>query len=120
MIAIVYKRLIQLGKVTGAIAFLFGVPYALYEYLDNQQTRRVEQTLNFFKQYNGPPYTTYREQIAVALGKRKTEVAAAVSSEKELAVFINKMVDEEKIEKDLLYRVPEGVTRAGIHESAFL
>jgi hypothetical protein len=49
MIALIYKRLIQIGKVTGAVSFLFAAPYALAQYIESREAARVEQTIALFK-----------------------------------------------------------------------
>jgi hypothetical protein len=102
MIATAYRRLIQIGKISGAISFLFAAPYALYQYIKTQESARIEQTLNMFKQYNSPPFTTYREKIGKALSKNKAQIIEASKSADALEALQIHIINQEDMETELL------------------
>jgi hypothetical protein len=101
MIVIIYKRLLQLAKIAGALTFLFGIPYGIYQFLENKDARRIEQTFDFFKQYNGPPFTTYREKIDEAVSTHKDEIANAAVNEDALAKAISNVIAAGQLETPL-------------------
>jgi hypothetical protein len=102
MISSIYKRLIQIGKVSGAVAFLFAAPYALWQYIEVQRAARVEQTITLYKLYNAAPFTTYREHVTKALARNKDQIAKASVSEKDLEKEQFEIISKEDIEVDLL------------------
>jgi hypothetical protein len=102
MIAVFYKRLIQIGKVSGAISFLLAAPYALFEYIQAKDGARVEQSLNMFKLYNSAPFTVYREKITKALIKNKDELFKAAKDEKTLEDAQLKIIRQDDMETELL------------------
>lgn len=102
MLTSVYKRLLQLGKVAGSLTFLFGVPYGIYEYIDNQHAKRIEHTLSFYRMFNSSPFTTYRENISSALASNSNNIIEAAKDEKRLEATIVKVIQENDIEKDIL------------------
>jgi hypothetical protein len=93
MIPLLYKRLLQLGKVTGAVTFLFGIPYALVQYWDNQHDKRVEQSLRQFDRFNSSPFTTYREKISKVMTLKKTEIRAAAKDVTKLKATVVAIVE---------------------------
>ena len=103
MIATVYKRLIQIGKISGAITFLFAAPYALNQYIETRNASRVEQTLKLFNQYNSSPFTTYREKITKALVRNKTKILTAAKDQNDLVIAQLQIIKDEDIETELLF-----------------
>jgi hypothetical protein len=101
MISLAYRRLIQLGKVTGAISFLLAAPYAVVEYWQAKDSARIEQTLTFYKLYNAKPFTDYRENITRALAKNSSKLNEAAVSESKLLDAMSEIVQSEDIEMDL-------------------
>lgn len=112
MIALAYKRLLQLGKVAGALTFLFGIPYGAYQYLQAKHDQRVAQSLQLFKDFNSSPFTQYRERLITAVALYKSQLAAAAKDEKELRNTVLSMIEKQKIEIDLLMMMDffDGVT----------
>ncbi len=102
MIATAYKRLIQLGKVTGTVSFLFAAPYALVEYIQARDAARVEQTLNLFKIYNAPPFTGYREKFTKALIKNKEPIEKAAKDPDSFRDVQFQVLRQEDIETETL------------------
>jgi hypothetical protein len=101
MLALWYKRSLELGKLAGALAVIFGIPYGIWQYLENKQEKRVEQTLTLFRQYNSAPFITYRERISTAVSKHKKAIADAVKDENQLKLVINDILIKEDIERDI-------------------
>lgn len=101
MIALIYKRLLQIGKVAGTITFLFGIPYGIWQYLEKQHDARVEQSLKLFDKFNTPPMTTYRETISKVVAKHKAELESAAKDEKALADAVIQLVEKNDIESSL-------------------
>src|SRR5262249_12566170 len=101
MIALWYKRCLELGKLAGALVVIFGIPYGIWQYLENKQDKRVEQTLTLFRQYNSPPFITYRERISNAVAKNKKVISDAAKDENQLKIAINEILIKEDIERDL-------------------
>jgi hypothetical protein len=101
MIALWYKRCLELGKLAGALAVIFGIPYGIWQYLENKQDKRVEQTLALFRQYNSAPFITYRERISNAVAKNKKVISDAAKDEDQLKIAINEILIKEDIERDL-------------------
>jgi hypothetical protein len=102
MIATAYKRLIQLGKVTGTISFIFAAPYALVQYIQAQDAARVEQTLNFFKMYNAPPFVAYREKFTKALIKNEDLIEKASTDIDAFRTLQFQILRKEDIETETL------------------
>jgi hypothetical protein len=102
MIAVVYKRLIQIGKVAGAISFLFAAPYALAQYIQARDAARVEQTMSLFKIYNAPPFSGYREKITSSLAKHKDQIDEASKSPGDYRSLQYQMLKQDDIETELL------------------
>src|SRR5688572_23014770 len=102
MIALAYKRLIQLGKVTGAVSFLFAAPYALVQYVQAQEASRIEQTLSMFKMYNTAPFSGYREKLTKSLAKYKDEINNAAKDEVAFGALQFQILTQENIEAELL------------------
>ncbi len=102
MIAIAYKRLLQIGKVAGAITFLAGIPYGAYQYIEAKQDHRVAQSLEMFKQFNSSPISTYREHVLKAVSEYKQQMAEAAKDPKELEKLVIGMIAKKDIETDIL------------------
>ncbi len=102
MISLIYKRLIQIGKVSGTISLLFAAPYALYQYMQTRDASRVEQTLTLFKQYNSAPFINYRADISKALIKNKDKISKSVDNVEEFGALQLQIVREGDIEPELL------------------
>jgi hypothetical protein len=102
MISVIYKRLIQVGKITGAVSFFFAAPYALAQYLQTKDAAQVEQTLNLFKQYNSPPFMGYREKVSKELIKNKSKISEAAKDEKQFEMVQLQIVHDGDIETELL------------------
>jgi hypothetical protein len=100
MIALLYKRCLELGKLAGALAVIFGLPYGIWQYLESKQDKRVEQTLALFRQYNSPPFITYRERISKAVMKNRKEILDAAKDENQLKLVINELLINENIEME--------------------
>jgi hypothetical protein len=92
MIPQVYKRLLQIGKVTGAVTFLFAVPLGVWQYVERKQETRVEQSLRFFDKFNSTPFTTYREEINKAIVANADGIREAARDSKELERFVVAMM----------------------------
>lgn len=118
MIANIYKRLLQIGKVAGSLTFLFGIPYGIIQYTEAKQDHRVSQTIDLFKQFNSTPFTIYREHVLGALSEYKTQIAAAARNEDDLKKVTLVMIDKRAIETDLLLLMDffDGVTVCVITE----
>ena len=102
MIAPVYKWLLRVGKVAGAISFLFAVPYGVFEYWRHGQEQRVEKTLKFYKQFNSAPFITYRENVFKSLAKYKDKInSAAAKDEIALGAVMSELVNQGDLEKDI-------------------
>lgn len=102
MMTMLYDNFIRIGKIAGAITLLFGVPYGVYEYLENQHAKRIEHTLDFYRMFNSSPFSGYREKISHVLIDNKDYIEAASKSEKELEEAIVNILDKSGTEKDLL------------------
>lgn len=102
MIALIYKRLLQLGKVATALTVMFGIPYGVVKYLQSVRAAQVEQTLKFFNAYNSTPVITYRETIITSLLKHQSEIAAATKDESDYNQAVLKVVDDDQLGKPLL------------------
>lgn len=102
MIATLYKRLIQIGKVAGAISFLFAAPYALIQYIQARDAARVDQTLSLFKMYNSVPFSAYREKITKSLAKNKDKIDETAKNVAEFKAFQVEMLKQDDIETELL------------------
>jgi hypothetical protein len=102
MVPTIYKRLIQIGKISGAISFLFAAPYALIQYWQAQKSARIEQTLNMYKLYNAGPFTGYRGKITKALIKNRDKLNQAAVNEISLTAAQTGVVRKENIEMELL------------------
>lgn len=102
MISTAYKRLIQVGKISGAISFLVAAPYALIQYWQSRDNARVEQTLALYKLYNAKPFTDYREKITKAVVAHRSQLnESAIDPAKLLAAQLS-VVAEDDVEMDLL------------------
>jgi hypothetical protein len=102
MIAFLYRRLIQIGKVSGAIAFLFAAPYALEQYREARAAARIAQTLDMFKTYNAAPFTSYREKLTKALIKYEDEIYVAAKDENTFLDLQLRLLRQEDIETETL------------------
>jgi hypothetical protein len=102
MIATAYKRLLQIGKISGAVSFLIAAPYALVQYWQARDAARVEQTLNLYRLYNVKPFTDYREKVTKGLVKYRDKLNQAAGSETSLLAVQSKMVKTEDVEMELL------------------
>jgi hypothetical protein len=108
----IYKRLIQIGKVAGAISFLIAAPYALIQYLQAKEATQVEQTLKIYQQYNSSPFMGYREKVSKALIKNKAKMMASAANPKDFETAQLQVVQEGDIETELfmLFDFFDGVT----------
>ena len=106
-----YRRLIQLGKVTGAVSFLIAAPYALAQYIEAREAARVEQTLSFFKMYNAVPYSGYREKFTRALIKNRDLIEKAAPDGDAYGKLQLQILSQEDIETEtfLLFDFFDGV-----------
>jgi hypothetical protein len=102
MIAATYRKLLQIGKVSGAVSFLAAAPYALVQYWQARDAARVEQTLSFYKLYNAKPFTDYREKMTKALVKHKIPFKEAASDEILLSEAQSNLIKTEDAEMELL------------------
>lgn len=101
MMPMLYDRFIRIGKVAGAITLLFGVPYGIFEYIENQHAKRIEHTLEFYRTFNTSPFSGYRERITDVLINNKDYIEAASKNEKELEEAIVNILEKSGSEKDL-------------------
>jgi hypothetical protein len=101
LISLLYKRLLQLGKVAGTLTFLFGIPYGLWQYFEKQHESRVEQSLRLFDKFNTPPMTTYRERINKVVADNRASLEEAAPDAKAYAVAINRVVEKNDTESSL-------------------
>lgn len=102
MISLIYKRLIQIGKVAGAVSFLIAAPYAMVQYINARDASRVEQTISMFKLYNSTPYSTYREKITNSLAQNKDKILVASKNVDDFATLQFEMLKQDKVETELL------------------
>jgi hypothetical protein len=102
MISVFYRRLIQIGKVSGAISFLIAAPYALVQYWQARASTRVEQTLSFYKLFNSTPFTGYREKLTKAVVKHRILLNSAAASKEQLLTAQQELVSAEDVEMELL------------------
>jgi len=105
VIPLIYRRLAQLGKVAGAITFLFGIPYGIFQYWQIQKDKMTEQTLGFYKLYNATPITTYREQASKVLSKHKADIIAGAKDEAQLTRALLKAIDDEQAETSVAFMI---------------
>lgn len=97
-----YKRLLQLGKVSAPIAFLLAAPYSAWEYRKSVVLDRAKTTLSFYDQYNKFPITDYRASITKIISENAGAIASASAEEELLDNLTLMMVKDGNIEKDLL------------------
>jgi hypothetical protein len=100
--AAAYRKLLQIGKISGAISFLLAAPYALIQYWQAQDASRVEQTLNFYKLYNAKPFTDYREKMTDELVKHKDDLNRAALSEASLLKVQSDLIKNDNVATELL------------------
>ena len=100
--AVTYKRLLQLGKVAGALTFLFGIPYGVEQYWEKQYQGRISETLTLYSQFSNAPVATYRENITKVLATNADAMAvAAKQGPDQLGAMVTAMVKKSGIEADL-------------------
>lgn len=98
-----YRWLAGLGKVAGALTFLFGIPYGVSQYLARQQDARISQTLELFKEFNTAPFSSYRTNITKAvIGNNAVIADASLKGPDALQSAILNIVDKAGIETDLV------------------
>lgn len=102
-LSIIYKRLIQLGKITTPLTFLVAAPYAAWEYRNTLIADRAKLTLEFYDRYNQSPITDYRSSITTALAKYWDKItAAAKSGDAAIDKLTLDIVDSEHLTTSLL------------------
>jgi hypothetical protein len=97
-----YAALKEIGKVAGALTFLFGIVYGIYQFFETQKQNEIAQTLAFYKEFNSAPISTYREAIFGAVAKHQNEIAAAAVDETKLADTMNKIIAQEALANQLM------------------
>lgn len=102
MLKKIYAVLKEIGKVAGALTFLFGIVYGIYQFFETQKQNQIAQTLTFYKEFNSAPVSTYREAIFGAVAKHQSEIAAAAVDEAKLADTMNKIIAEEALANQLM------------------
>lgn len=102
MISTLYKRLIQIGKVSGAVSFLLAAPYALFQYEQSKAAASPEQILNMFKMYNSAPFTDYRGKVTKALIKNRDKINKASTDAATLEALQFEIIRQEDMEVELL------------------
>lgn len=101
MIPNVYKGLLRLGKVAGALTFLFGIPYGVWQYVKKQEEVRVEQSLKLFDRFNTAPIAGYRETISKAMIENRAALEAAAVDENRYATASIAVAETPGIETSL-------------------
>jgi hypothetical protein len=104
-----YRFLLEVGKIAGGASFIFGIFYGAYqfyqaknEYYEVKQEKRIEKTLEFFKQFSSSPLDTYRANVFRVLYKNKEAIARAAVDEDQLARTVIKLINDENIAVDTL------------------
>jgi hypothetical protein len=93
---------IEVGaKVLGSLSVIVGVLYGALEYNRTKIDKQVEQTFAMLRQFDADPYTSARERIEVALAKHNADIVAAAVDVKKLETALAKVIEDEKIDKDL-------------------
>lgn len=101
-----YQKLASLGRVTGALTFLFGIVYGLEQYVEKQHEGRINQTLDLFKQFDNPPFSAYRINLTKAYLAHGQDIAdASLKGPDALETTIQNIVDKAGIETDLLMTI---------------
>lgn len=102
MLKKIYVALMEVGKIAGALTFLFGIFYGTYQYFATQKQNQIAQSLTFYKEFNSAPISTYREAIFGAVAKHQSEIAAAAVDETKLQDTMNKIIAEEGLANQLM------------------
>lgn len=103
MVGLIYRRLLQIGKIASALTFLFGIPYGIWQYVEAQHDKKIEQSLKLFDKFNSPPFTDYRDKISKAAAKGRVQLNAAAAT-KDLKVYeaaVLEVVERNEIEAPL-------------------
>jgi hypothetical protein len=98
-----YGWSLDAAKVAGIFSVIFGVVFGIVQYNQARNDKRVEQSLQLFRQFNNPPYTDYRKRINVAVIDNRLKITDAVTDEARLTAAVTDMVRKEKIETDLAF-----------------
>jgi hypothetical protein len=101
VVSLIYKRLLQLGKVAGTITFLFGIPYGLWQYIEKTHETRIEQSLKMFDKFNTPPLSISREKISKVVAENKSAVEDAVMDPTAYRAAVIQLVVKNDIEASL-------------------
>lgn len=101
MFGLLYKRLLQIGKVAGTITFLFGIPYGIWQYIEKNHDARVEQSLKMFDKFKTPPFSVYREKISKVVAENKPALEAAVKDPQAYANAVIQLAVKNDIESSL-------------------
>jgi hypothetical protein len=102
MIPTLYRFLIRAGKIAGGATFIFGIIYGAFQYYEAKQDRRIEQTLSWYRQFNSPPVSKYRENISRAVAKHQDAIRAAARDETQLSEAVLATIRGEDIEHDIM------------------
>jgi hypothetical protein len=98
-----YERSLDAAKVAGVISVIFGVVFGTVQYFQARDDKRIEESLQLFRQFNNAPYTDYRKRINVAIIENQAAINAAVGDEKKLAAAVLGIVQKEKLETDVAF-----------------
>jgi hypothetical protein len=101
MIAKIYKRLLQIGKVAGTLTFLLGIPYGIWQYIEAKHDKRIEQSLRLFEKFNSSPFTDYRIKINEAVATNRAKLVDAVMDPKIYETTVLELVEQNGIESSL-------------------
>ncbi len=102
MLKKIYSVLLQVGKVAGGATFIFGIFYGTYQFFETKKENQVAQTLVFYRDFNTPPISAYREKIFGVVAKYQSEIAAAAVDESKLEKTINDIVAKEGVSNQLM------------------
>src|ERR1051325_11331376 len=96
-----YEKSLDLAKVAAVGSVVFGVVFGVIQYNQARTDRRIEETLQLFRQFNNAPFTEYRKRINGAVLKNHNEITAAASSEEKFAAAIMDLVQKEDLQIDI-------------------
>jgi hypothetical protein len=98
-----YDFLFNIAKVAGGLSLIYGVAFGVFQYYETKKEKRIEESLQLFRQFNNAPFTDYRKRINIAVIDNRQDIADAAADEKQLAAAVMKIVQKEKLETDLAF-----------------
>lgn len=98
-----YDRSLDAAKVAGVISVIFGVVFGTVQYYQARSDKRVEESLQLFRQFNNAPYTDYRKRINIAYTDHHEAIDEAASDVNQFTAAVVDMVQKEKLETELAF-----------------